>query len=1209
MKADGQSYSDFVASGGTAVQATPDGSYFTDLGWPVYAAGTYQVLLKAAGNGLGAYLNMSVVNATGSTLLSGESHNLTSGYTFVATKPFAITSNQSLVMRVNSTVPANSTFMIGAAVLVDKIAIVRLKNATNQPVGPPSGAFSDPMDNDTDFDGLKDGNESTPARGWYEAEVLAPTAPEYGSPLASSGQSVIHPIGTPLVLNAVAYGYSAHAGANYQLYVRAISLTGASTNVMLQLSGMGPPAVGTVKAGTNWSWLGGPVLAAGAGPGLLTVTAADADDSNYNDSGGFVAIDEVAIFDTGSLSNQAGWFNATSPLDPDADRDGLDDGSELDGFFAADIIQAENYTSASSVAPYRFGIVFNNSAASANYSFEVRYGGEYRFLIEPLLELTDGAGAIPYDTVKDLLIADVRDAAQAPVGAITLGLSAFQYTNQSTNTNGWNQVGSFYDGRFNLSVGNYSVKLTINLTKAGQLHTNGRDFRIYFDQFYLQKYRLNATNWDVDGDLVPDGYEVNRSMLPLRGDSDYDSLGDLEEIQPGADGYITSPVSNDTDHDGVLDSVEVGGQGDADNSTRTDPTNLDTDGDGLPDGWVDGWTWNASSKSYGYSRLAEDGIRQPWEGEDLNGNGAVNTSAFALGNNSESVGGETDPNLRDTDNDTMNDGWEVIPRTSGGTPQTLNPRTDDAWGDAENDALYNFEEYRAGTDPFVSDTDSDGIRDGEEARVFFRTDVTAGAVNTSGYPQAVGGDWAYYDINPYDGVNGKRFGFHNASKNLTADSGLAPNRTKWIKLLDDGGLIAYNATLDEIVVWARDSDPFDANHDGILGGTAYEFTRNESVAAEMSPRAAQFYGGRELVGPVDPTKADTDGDNITDGKEGYTVECSTPCGWSVDYDGDGLVAAADVDSDNDGLPDGSEDKNGDGSLDPSAGETAPFAADTDGDGIPDGTDALPLDQDNDGLTGYQYHDSSNPYWRVQEFYGKERCPGRDGNTSYTNPDTDGDGIPDGLEDANHNCVVDSNETDPLNVDTDDDGLWDGALIRHEAGNVTPPVQSFVSGWSQSVVNATLGGAPTILFQVPPWYLDEVTAAYDLSNLTQGQYLVTVRMTEVSTPTNTTRLLHVRLDGKAWWETRVTLNTSAPNWTTVVLGHALVPAAGEHNLTIASDTGGFYIASISLTPVNLSEGWFGTNPRHPDTDGDGLRAAERTTRAGGSPALAKALLAM
>jgi hypothetical protein len=43
--------------------------------------------------------------------------------------------------------------------------------------------------------------------------------------------------------------------------------------------------------------------------------------------------------------------------------------------------------------------------------------------------------------------------------------------------------------------------------------------------------------------------------------------------------------------------------------------------------------------------------------------------------------------------------------------------------------------------------------------------------------------------------------------------------------------------------------------------------------------------------------------------------------------------------------------------------------------------------------------------------------------------------------------------------------------------------------------------------------------------------------------------------------------------------------------------------------DVKEALLGSNATNNDTDGDGLRAAERTTRAGGSPALAKALLAM
>ncbi|MCK5694936.1 MAG: right-handed parallel beta-helix repeat-containing protein, partial [Bacteroidales bacterium] len=46
-------------------------------------------------------------------------------------------------------------------------------------------------------------------------------------------------------------------------------------------------------------------------------------------------------------------------------------------------------------------------------------------------------------------------------------------------------------------------------------------------------------------------------------------------------------------------------------------------------------------------------------------------------------------------------------------------------------------------------------------------------------------------------------------------------------------------------------------------------------------------------------------------------------------------------------------------------------------------------------------------------------------TTGNDADTDDDGLADGAEDANHNRIVDSGETDPCNVDTDGDGIQDG----------------------------------------------------------------------------------------------------------------------------------------------------------------------------------------
>src|SRR5206468_3556080 len=43
-----------------------------------------------------------------------------------------------------------------------------------------------------------------------------------------------------------------------------------------------------------------------------------------------------------------------------------------------------------------------------------------------------------------------------------------------------------------------------------------------------------------------------------------------------------------------------------------------------------------------------------------------------------------------------------------------------------------------------------------------------------------------------------------------------------------------------------------------------------------------------------------------------------------------------------------------------------------------------------------------------------------------NADFDGDGIPNSIEDANHNGLVDAGETNPQDPDSDNDGLCDGS---------------------------------------------------------------------------------------------------------------------------------------------------------------------------------------
>lgn len=141
-----------------------------------------------------------------------------------------------------------------------------------------------------------------------------------------------------------------------------------------------------------------------------------------------------------------------------------------------------------------------------------------------------------------------------------------------------------------------------------------------------------------------------------------------------------------------------------------------------------------------------------------------------------------------------------------------------------------------------------------------------------------------------------------------------------------------------------------------------------------------------------------------------------------DYDFDGILDVIenagctdymDADSDDDGISDGVEDANHNGEVDP--GETNPCDNDSDGDGIQDGTEL-----------GYTVADNID----TAETFQPDLDPST--TTDPLSADSDNDWIYDGEEDANHNGMVDTGESDPLDqdtTDTDNDGLFDALENR------------------------------------------------------------------------------------------------------------------------------------------------------------------------------------
>ena len=188
----------------------------------------------------------------------------------------------------------------------------------------------------------------------------------------------------------------------------------------------------------------------------------------------------------------------------------------------------------------------------------------------------------------------------------------------------------------------------------------------------------NPLNPDTDGDGLLDGRETTTS--PLDADSDDDGLDDGAEA-----GLGTDPGRADSDSDGLPDGLEVGvvtpveagvdGAGfafagtdvaafrpDSQPLTTTDPTALDSDGDGLADGAED---------------ADHDGA---WDG--------------ALGGTGTPGGGETDPALADTDGDGIDDGDEL--NLTGTSPVDM---------DSDDGGLADGAEIEAGSDPLEPSDD------------------------------------------------------------------------------------------------------------------------------------------------------------------------------------------------------------------------------------------------------------------------------------------------------------------------------------------------------------------------------------------------------------------------------------------------------------------------------------------------------------------------
>ncbi len=607
-----------------------------------------------------------------------------------------------------------------------------------------------------------------------------------------------------------------------------------------------------------------------------------------------------------------------------------------------------------------------------------------------------------------------------------------------------------------------------------------------------------ANSFDSDGDGASDGLEAGASAPGAAlGDFDLSSAGDVDAAE-GNDGElhddeVASVCDPDSDGDGLLDGEEIGKGGvaadqtgpdfrdwDSDddglsdeeelNNYFIDPTQDDTDGD-LADGVIDTRPADFSSPAHpaltGYS--GGDTIDCKSDCEEVYSGTLLFNPAFSpdpdgppapdaaagFGNPLD----QTDPLQQDTDGDGINDNIEFAPGCNDGPG-------DSGTGTALFDGFANS-----------FDSDADGLRDFEDATadVFDAASVVID-------PTPVTRTWQTYPETP-PAVPGDPAGKQPGADGVN-DGELDDDAITGICDPDSDGDGLLDGEEHQI---GTDPYDWDTDDDGrsdaeLLGGNQAEAGGISSDPLNFDTDDDGLGDGVEVFGanPTNPVGADTDFDGLCDG--GATTPASTQFGPAP---GPGGTATGGVDGagsnplcytgvaahPNDGAspnalnptPSGwGEDVNGDGNLD--GGETNPNDFDTDDDAVGDGVELL------------AFYSSRQDQIPATDLFGRAILVAYPQQDTFVcmnplNPDSDGDGLLDGVEDLNHDGIFDfepgdfdhagqgpipgpaqdnPEETNPCDPDTDDDGLTD----FDERNQPNPPAGTTGRPQSEAPFNPT-----------------------------------------------------------------------------------------------------------------------------------------------------------
>ncbi len=458
-----------------------------------------------------------------------------------------------------------------------------------------------------------------------------------------------------------------------------------------------------------------------------------------------------------------------------------------------------------------------------------------------------------------------------------------------------------------------------------------------------------------------------------------------------AEGRSTEPLNPDTDGDGLIDGIEVGGweilvvsRGTLHVHVTSDPGQVDTDADGLTDfrEFTETYT-NASNKDTDSDGLEDyvesvDGFQ--WQGEPY----FTNASMF------------------DTDIDGLEDGEEVILGADVYVTHANDSDSDDDGLKDGNEVLYIPRPWQNPTNPLVNDTDQDGMLDGWEMQVQSIADNTnthslwisttnwqPPGCDDPGCTRGPGG-WLWNNwIQGFQSHGDKNNDGEPDPKYFLWDMNLSgftlPNNGgRWaldpaMGSLDDSDFdIDNDSLMNDLEGPDRwNTNPVNDDTDGDLLPDGWEVKYSAQAISEglVDNLTLQNLGAR---GPMDPSMDDSDLDGILDSDEDFdrdglnrTAQLNKFCpGWNDPSSSFCHIDPADPEGarfydDHENFTNYEEMLNG----------TNPVLNDTDGDNLADGPEVYHMDSDGDSMfDGWEYYFRFNPF-----------------DASDANLDADGDG--------------------------------------------------------------------------------------------------------------------------------------------------------------------------------------------------------------------------